>query len=153
MSVLLSKRNLSKAEFVKSATHICNETVAFCSKLSARYSRIFVPRVTNMAFEVMEFTEKANSMMPDDEQRYQMRRENLLKARASLMSLDHELTIVYGILMQNPSAAFQHNTGEQAKRILGTMAQKLGELIDSENNLIRGVLKSDKERIKRKVQQ
>ena len=33
MSVLLSKRNLSKAEFVKSATHICNETVAFCSEL------------------------------------------------------------------------------------------------------------------------
>lgn len=106
MSVLLSKRNFSKAEFVKSATHICNETVAFCSKLSARYSRIFVPRVTNMAFEVMEFTKKANSMMPDDEQRYQMRRENLLKARASLISLDHELSIVYAILMQNPSATY-----------------------------------------------
>ena len=86
MSVLLSKRNLSKAEFVKSATHICNETVSFCSKLSARYSRIFVPRATNMAFEVMEFTEKANSMRRDDEQRYEISRENVIKERGKVMS-------------------------------------------------------------------
>lgn len=64
MSVLKAHRTESKAEFINVADKIYVETVNFLSRLSARYSRIFVPNVSALASEVLDNSEKANSIFP-----------------------------------------------------------------------------------------
>ena len=72
---------------------------------------------------------------------------NLLEARASLMALDVRLTHVYLILNQNPEGAFTTSKGnpvksQDAMEKLDKMAQNLGELIDKENELLKGAIKN-----------
>lgn len=62
MSVLKSKRSTSKAEYVNLANLIYTETVAFLTRLSARYARLLAEPVAALAGEVIDHTEKANSI-------------------------------------------------------------------------------------------
>lgn len=52
MSVLKSKRSTSKAEYVNVANLIYTETVAFLTRLSARYARLLEARAALMALDV-----------------------------------------------------------------------------------------------------
>ena len=124
MSVLKSKRTESKAEYVNIANAIYIETINFLTRISARYSRLIAE--------------------PDD-QRRQLRKAHLLEARASLMALDVRLTHCYLIMTQNPQGCFTTPSGKsvdakKATERLDKMAQKLGELIDKENDLLQGMI-------------
>ena len=136
MSVLKQKRTTSKAEFINTANQIYVETLNFLTRLAARYSRL-----------IIDHAEKANSIFPSDNQRIEMRKAHLLEARASLMALDVRLTHVYLILNQNPEGAFTTSKGnpvksQDAMEKLDKMAQNLGELIDKENELLKGAIKN-----------
>ena len=125
MSVLKSKRTESKAEFVNTANQIYVETLNFLTRLSARYSRLVAEQVAKLAGEIVDYAE----------------------ARASLMALDVRLTHVYLVLNQNPAGAFTNSKGESvgskdATEKLDKMAQHLGELIDKENDLLKGSIKN-----------
>ena len=127
MSVLKQKRTTSKAEFINTANQIYVETLNFLTRLSARYSRLIAEPVAKLAGE--------------------MRKAHLLEARASLMALDVRLTHVYLILNQNPEGAFTTSKGnpvksQDAMEKLDKMAQNLGELIDKENELLKGAIKN-----------
>ena len=116
MSVLKQKRTTSKAEFINTANQIYVETLNFLTRLSARYSRLIAEPVAKLA-------------------------------RASLMALDVRLTHVYLILNQNPEGAFTTSKGnpvksQDAMEKLDKMAQNLGELIDKENELLKGAIKN-----------
>ena len=139
MSVLKQKRTTSKAN------QIYVETLNFLTRLSARYSRLIAEPVAKLAGEIIDHAEKANSIFPSDNQRIEMRKAHLLEARASLMALDVRLTHVYLILNQNP--AFTTSKGnpvksQDAMEKLDKMAQNLGELIDKENELLKGAIKN-----------
>lgn len=143
MSVLKQKRTTSKAEFINTANQIYIETINFLTRLSARYSRLIAEPVAKLAGEVIDHTEKANSIYPSDAQRIELRKAHLLEARASLMALDVRLTHCYLILNQNPEGAFTNSKGvavksKDAVEKLDKMAQNLGELIDKENELLKG---------------
>lgn len=147
MSVLKSKRSVSKAEFINVAHTIYIETIAFLTKLSARYSRLMAEPIAKLAGEIQDNAEKANSIFPSDDEQRKLRRDYLLRARASLMALDARLLTVYEILSQNPQGCFTNSKGEslpasKASEKLDKMAQHLGELIDQENELLKGVLKA-----------
>ena len=147
MSVLKSKRTESKAEYVNVANAIYIETINFLTRISARYSRLIAEPVAKLAGEVIDHAEKANSIYPSDDQRRQLRKAHLLEARASLMALDVRLTHVYLILNQNPEGAFTTSKGnpvksQDAMEKLDKMAQNLGELIDKENELLKGAIKN-----------
>ena len=147
MSVLKSKRTESKAEYVNVANAIYIETINFLTRISARYSRLIAEPVAKLAGEVIGHAEKANSIYPSDDQRRQLRKAHLLEARASLMALDVRLTHVYLILNQNPEGAFTTSKGnpvksQDAMEKLDKMAQNLGELIDKENELLKGAIKN-----------
>ena len=147
MSVLKSKRTESKAEYVNIANAIYIETINFLTRISARYSRLIAEPVAKLAGEVIDHAEKANSIYPSDDQRRQLRKAHLLEARASLMALDVRLTHVYLILNQNPEGAFTTSKGnpvksQDAMEKLDKMAQNLGELIDKENELLKGAIKN-----------
>ena len=141
MSVLKSKRTESKAEYVNVANAIYIETINFLTRISARYSRL----IAEPAGEVIAHAEKANSIYPSDDQRRQLRKAHLLEARASLMALDVRLTHCYLIMTQNPQGCFTTPSGKsvdakKATERLDKMAQKLGELIDRENDLLQGMI-------------
>lgn len=143
MSVLKQKRTTSKAEFINTANQIYVETINFLTRLSARYSRLIAEPVAKLAGEIIDHAEKANSIFPSDVQRIELRKAHLLEARASLMALDVRLTHVYLILNQNPEGAFTTSKGVAVKsndaiEKLDKMAQNLGELIDKENELLKG---------------
>lgn len=154
MSVLKNKRKESCAEFLNDAYKIYVQTIEFLSRLSARYSRIMAADIASTAFEVLKYAESANAIYPANEVRVAMREECLLKAKASLEALDVALSVCYDVLMKNPSGAFTSQSGKDvapadAQRKLDHMAQSLGELIDIEGKMLRKVIKSDKERLKK----
>ena len=145
MSVLKSKRTESKAEYVNVANAIYIETINFLTRISARYSRLIAEPVAKLAGEVIDHAEKANSIYPSDDQRRQLRKAHLLEARASLMALDVRLTHCYLIMIQNPQGCLTTPSGKsvdakKATERLDKMAQKLGELIDKENDLLQGMI-------------
>ena len=149
MSVLKQKRTTSKAEFINTANQIYVETLNFLTRLSARYSRLIAEPVAKLAGEIIDHAEKANSIFPSDNQHIEMRKAHLLEARASLMALDVRLTHVYLILNQNPEGAFTTSKGnpvksQDAMEKLDKMAQNLGELIDKENELLKGASQKGK---------
>lgn len=147
MSVLKAKRTTSKAEFVNTANKIYVETLNFLTRMSARYSRLLAEPVAQLAGEVIDHAEKANSIFPSDEQRKELRKAHLLEARASLMALDVRLTHCYMVMNQNPEGCFTTAAGKpvgpsEATEKLDKMAQSLGELIDEENELLKGQIKT-----------
>lgn len=153
MSVLKSKRTVSKAEFVNTANNIYVDTINFLTRLSARYSRLIAEPTAALAGQVMDCAEKANSLYPSDLQRATLRKKHLLEAQASLSALDVRLTHVYLILEQNPQGAFTTASGKtvdagKAKEKLDRMAQSLGEAIDQEKNLLVGALSDTDKRLK-----
>ena len=147
MSVLSAKRTESKAEFVNTANAIYTETLNFLTRLSARYSRLLAEPTAALAGEVLDHAEKAQSIFPSSDQRKELRNAHLLEARASLMALDVRLTHCYLVMNQNPEGCFttakgKPVKGEEAIEKLDRMAQSLGELIDKENELLKGQIKS-----------
>lgn len=153
MSVLKQKRTTSKAELVNTANQIYIETLNFLTRLSARYSRLVAEPTAKLAGEVKDFCEKANSIFPSDVQRVNLRTAHLLEARASLMALDSRLTDCYLIMNQNPEGCFTTSKGKavpasEAMEKLDRMAQSLGDLIDRENELLKGQIKSTGQRLK-----
>lgn len=146
MSVLKQKRAVSKAEFINVARQIYIETLNFLTRLSARYSRLVAEPVAKLAGEVIDHCEKANSIYPSDVQRIELRKAHLLEARASLMALDVRLTLCYDVMNRNPEGAFTNSKGatvdsRKAVEKLDKMAQSLGDLIDRENELLKGAVK------------
>lgn len=151
MSVLKSKRSESKAEFINTANEIYTRTIAFLTRLSARYSRLLAADVARLASEVLDHAEKANSIFPSDDERRRLREAHLLEARASLMALDVHLAHCYSIMQLNPAGCFETSSGKpvksgDAQKRLDTMSQALGDLIDKENALLTGVLKNEKKK-------
>ena len=91
----------------------------------------------------MDQAEKANSIFPSSDQRKQLREMHLIEARGSLMSLDRRLRHVYIILAKNPQGGFTNAKGDtlpasEATQKLDKRAQRLGELIHRENELLKG---------------
>ncbi len=151
MSVLKEKRTTSAAEYVNTANLIYMETVAFLTRLSARYSRLVADGTAKLAGEVIDHTEKANKIFPSDDQRKSLRKAHLLEAMASLSALDVRLTHCYLIMQQNPQGCFTDSKGKslppaEAMDKLDRMAQHLGELIDQEETLLRNIMESDRKR-------
>lgn len=104
--------------------------------------------VAKLASEVVDNCEKANSIYPSSDMRKQLREKHLLEARASLMALDLHLFHIYDILITNPEGCFATASGNllkpsDAAAKLDKMSQRLGELIDTENALLTGLLKNN----------
>lgn len=145
MSVLGSHRSESKAEFVNTANEIFVRTITFLSRLSARYSRLLAEKTSDLANDLLDESEKANSLFPDSRLKIDLRETHLREALATLKALDVKLDKCYQILICNPEGAFTDSKGNKlpahkAKEKLDNMAQVVGELIDKEDTLLKGQL-------------
>ena len=139
------------SEYINTANKIYVQTINFLSRLSSRYSRLVAESVAELASEVVDNAEKANSIYPSDATRKELRKQHLLESRAALMALDVHLAHCYELMMLNPAGCFSKSNGDSvsssdAKKKLEHMSQELGELIDAENTMLTSVLKSDKGR-------
>ena len=64
------------------------------------------------------------------------------------MALDVQLCHCYMVMMKNPQGCFTDAKGnnvpkKEAEERLETMSQTLGDLIDAEDELLKGTMKSD----------
>ena len=80
MSVLKAKRTTSAAEYVNTANQIYIETLAFLTRISARYARLLADGTAKLAGEVVDNAEKANKIYPSDDTRKDLRKRHLLEA-------------------------------------------------------------------------
>ena len=131
MSVLKAHRSESRAEYVNTANKIYVQTINFLSRLSSRYSRLVAESVAELASEVVDNAEKANSIYPSDETRKELRKQHLLESRAALMALDVHLAHCYDLMMLNPAGCFTKSNGDNvgssdAKKKLEHMSQEIG---------------------------
>lgn len=152
MSVLKSKQNPSRADFVNVANDIFTETYQFLSRVSARYGRLFAPDICSRASDILDHCEMANKVMPTDKVKAEYREKHLLEALGAVSALDVKMAHLYVIMMKNPQGCFTDTKGntvdaDRATKRLDNMAQSLGEKIDREMELIKGVLNSDKARL------
>lgn len=96
---------------MNTANQIYVYAIQFLSHLSSRYSRLLASPVAALASEVIDRTEKANSIYPSDNLRKELRKTHLLEARAALMALDVHLAHCYEIMMSNPAGCFSSGSG------------------------------------------
>lgn len=159
--VLKSKRYESKCQFVATAYELYTQTVAFLTRLSARYSRILVPDTMRTASVLMEEASKANAIYISDSDKTVDRREqrlyHLREAYATLSALELHLIQCYDIMMKNPKGCMEKLSGkakgefveeDDAKEKLGKMTQTLGDLINKEDALLEGVIKKEETALK-----
>ena len=144
MSVLKSKQNLSRAEFVNVANEIFTETYQFLSRISARYGRLLAPEICARASDVIDHCEMANKVLPTDKVKAEYRERHLLEALGAVSALDVKMAHLYNIMMKNPQGCFTDTNGKtleasRATKRLDSMAQSLGEKIDREMNLIKAI--------------
>lgn len=119
--------------------------------MSARYARILAQPIADLAGDVLDNCERANTYYPRDDERKALRKDALLKARGSLRALDVRLTHCYEIMTWNAQGCFSTSDkaafdADTALIRLDRMAESLGNLIEEEDNLLRAVMESDSKR-------
>ena len=154
MSVLKSKRKESATEYVNLADEIYAYTLAFCTKLSNRYQRLIGRDTMAIASKIIDEAEGANSVRIIDRTTYEVRRKHLLEARAGVKALDVHMYYIWKTISTNPQGCFTNTKGEtktpaEALKILDTMAENLGCMIDEASNKISKVLESDKKKFEK----
>lgn len=147
MSVLKSRRRESRTAYVQYAYNIYTEVLLFLTKLSTRYSRLLAPKTIELASELLDHCEKANTIFQNNELGKNLRKTHVIEARASLMALDVHLSICYETMMLNPQGCFTKSGGasipsSEAIKRLDRLAENLGNQIDQENKLLNGLLKA-----------
>lgn len=151
MSRLAKDRSVSRAEFVRLAGEIFHGTLDFCTKLSARYQRLLAADTIHLARQVRINCIKAQETYPNTEVKRAKREAYLTEAWANLHALDDGLEVIYELLSRNPEGAFQTAggkavAGKKAAEKLDAMAQRTGEAISREYELLKAVINSDKKR-------
>lgn len=151
MSVLKEKRALSPMEYVTNGYKIENEAIDFTKKLTTKNARIYQDPVKRLAMLQSDTAYMANEIYPTNRAEYQLRRALLKVSMATLHALDKRMSDVYQNLMVNPSEAFNRQNGKpvakaEAIKKLDRLAENLGSRIDRQDNLLKGVMDSDRVR-------
>lgn len=156
MSVLKNNRSESKAQFVATADKVYVFTIDYVTLLPSRYRNLLAPSIIKIASEVIEFAEKANSLFPNTPTNAYYREINLKKAKGSLLALDIELKHCYNIMIKNPNGCFKNENGKngniklnKSKEKLEHKTNNLGKIINKEELLLNGTIKSVQEKRKK----
>ena len=132
MSVIRSKRSVSKMEFLATARKLQAFTIQKCvNTIPKRYTFYIGTYLADSATAVYSWVKKGNSIYPLNAHEVQMRRDCFLHAYAELQNLISQIELAHEIIQFDP-------------KILGDWS----ELIDTEIRLVKAVLKSDRERYK-----
>lgn len=131
ISVIKSKRNESNLQFLDTAFKLYTYTIQQCVKFPKRYTFYVSQGIADTASRILQDVKKANSIYPTNEHEVQMRRDFFLTAYAGAQSLITQI-----------------NAATELFQISGSVLTGWMELIQSELNLLRGIMKKDRARYK-----
>lgn len=145
MAVLECQRKVSDAQFIVVAKDIEVNTLSLITRLSARYSRTLGDNLAKMSMDILNYTISANRIFPHTLEDFHLKRIFLQRAKAMLWALCAQLKICRDILMENPQGAYFKANGKQldkseAIKRLDNKFQTLGDLVNKENSLLKGVI-------------
>ena len=131
MSVVRSKRNNSSVEFIHTARELQIYSIQKCVGFPKRYTFYVSQHIADSATRIHEYVKMANSVFPTNQHEAQIRRDYLIRANAELYSLVSQI--------------------EVAEQLFGIESEKIRhwmDIVDREINLVKAVMRSDKERYK-----
>lgn len=151
MSVPRFKRKPSGLDYVDNAFELQVEIMNLCSKLSARWARIYQQPIDRLACLQADFTNMAYSINPKTCEDYITRRWMLKMANASLQALEKRVMDMVRILYTNPTKCFNRKNGKNysygdAIVMLDNKMEELSVKYQRQYDLIKGVLESDKKK-------
>ena len=155
MSVPKFKRKPSGLEYIDNAYELQQEIMNLCSKLSARWARIYQQPIDKLAFLQADLVNMAYSITPQNNEDYLIRRIFLLLSRCCLNAMEVRITAMVSVLYNNPSKCFNRKNGKNysyndsyrlaLKKIkLDKKLENLGVKYQRQYDLIKGVLAADK---------
>lgn len=129
MSVIKGKRNQSSIEFLHTARTLQIHTIRKCAGMPKRYTFYLGQPIALCAGRIHQYAKIANSIYPTNAHEYQMRRDYLLKAYAETNNL-----------------VAQIETAAELIQLDERQLKYWMEIISNELRLLKGALRSDKER-------
>ena len=132
MSVIKSERQKSPMEFLKNAKDLEVFTLRKCvNAIPKRYTFYLGQHIASLATEIYSTVKKANSIYPTNQHEAQMRRDLFLSAYGSCQALVSQVELAYDII-----------------RFDSDVLHEWAKLISDEMLLIKGVIKSDRDKYK-----
>ena len=119
-------------QFVDTASKLHIYTVKQCVKFPKRYTFYVSQNISDTASEILKCVKSANSIYPTNAHEVQVRRDYFLRAYAETQSL---VSLI--------------NDAKEMFDISGSTMTGWMELIQAELNLLKGILKTDKQRYKK----
>lgn len=132
MSVIRSKRGESEAEFLATARKLQIFTIQKCvNAIPKRYTFYIATPMADSARRVYEDVKRGNSINPVNQHEVQIRRDWFLQANAELYNLVGQIEVAHELVKFDPA-----------------ILREWSGLISTEIRLVKGILKSDRERTK-----
>lgn len=132
MSVPKSKRGESEMEFLQQARKLWGFTIQKCAQFPKKYTFYVGQPIAGCATRILECVKRANSIYATNEHETQMRLDELLQAKAELYAL---LSLIEG--------------ARELFGISGDAMKQWAALIDTEINLVQGLIKADRANAKK----
>ena len=139
MSVPRFKRKPSDLDYVENSFEIQVEIMNLCSKLSARWARIYQQPIDRLATFQADFVNMASSIKITTVEDYITRRWLLKMSNVCLHALEKRVMDMVRILYTNPSKCFNRKNGKNytfseavsmIKGVINADKKKYGSLVD-----------------------
>lgn len=131
MSVLKQNRGESSLQFLDNARKLEIYSLRNCFKFPKRYTFLFTNEIANLSKSIYNNVKSANSIFPNGELEYKMRKEYLTKAICELQCLISQLDIAKELFGSEIKASTWCNWMD---------------MIEEEIRLVSAVKKKDKEK-------
>lgn len=145
MSVYASKRNESKAEFIRVAQQLATFTLEQVKKFPKSWRFCLTNDITRLALEIHEDVLRANSIYLHSnitEMEFNLREEYFTKARSAIFALSGILTVLFALLLKG------NNFLGDKKKTSGIF-KEWARLLNYEAALVKGIIESDRKRYKK----
>lgn len=145
MSVYASKRNESKAEFIRVAQQLATYTLEQVKKFPKSYRFCLTNDISRLALEIHEDVLRANSIYIHNnmlETEFNLREEYFAKARSAIFALSGLLTVTFALVLKG------NNFLGDKKKTAGIF-KEWARLLNYEAALVKGIIESDKKRYKK----
>ena len=151
MSVPKFKRKPSGLDYVDNAYNLQVEIMNLCSKLSARWARIYQQPIDRLACLQADLVNMAYNINPVNYEDYVTRRWFLKISYACLSALEKRVMDMVRILYTNPSKCFNRKNGKnytysEALEMLDKKMEDLGLMYQRQYDLLKGVINVDKKK-------
>lgn len=145
MSVYLSQRSESKAEFIRVSQDLAVYTLEQVKKFPKSYRFCLTNDLTKLALEIHENVCRANSIYIHknmSEMEFNMREKYFVQAKSAIYVMSSLLTVTYALIIKG-------NNFLGDKKHTSHIFKEWARLLNYETSLVKGVVESDKKRYKR----